>query len=74
MFKSPNRNIPLRHRGSADSPRPARICEVREFVDIESGREFVLVNRYRTIYHPDGRISKEWCSVEPAGWDGTRRT
>ena len=42
----------------------SKVYEVREFVRLKPDDNLTPVRHYRTVYHADGRISKETLSVE----------
>jgi hypothetical protein len=48
---------------STQSPE-SKVYEVREFIRFKPSANLVPVRHYRTVYHRDGRISKEALSVE----------
>lgn len=46
---------------AADRPKAV---EIQEFVRFRTNGDLVPVHHYRTVYHPDGRISYEALSAE----------
>jgi len=48
-----------------ETTEQSRCYEVREFVNLKRGEDWVQVRHFRTSYHLDGRISQEDLSIEP---------
>lgn len=46
------------------TPNEPRVFEVREYIRLRPSENLIPVKHYRTIYHRDGRISREALSVE----------
>jgi hypothetical protein len=57
------RNVTTSAAGSAKAAEP-KVYEVREFANLDAGRDLVLVRHVRTIHHHDGHISQEVLSLE----------
>lgn len=49
----------MRSPSSSLGPDHPKVVEIQEFARLRRDGDLVPVHRYRTIYHPDGRISHE---------------
>ncbi len=47
------------HVSDTATPDEPKIYEVREFANIHPGKAYVQMRHYRTVYHADGRITRE---------------